>query len=168
MRPSDIMHTPDRAFVEEVLAHARKQLEKGWAPLSTANNLRARFGLTLDCGKQVVGLIMANRVGPSVEHLAVEMATALQLSKEEATARVLEVKNGPVDPDDWSTVPLEFDPERAPSFVPPQEEPAPSPEARSGPTADQSARLRGPIHLEFNLRSGSDASSRKKGGLFRR
>jgi len=150
------MHTPDRAFVEEVLAHGRKQLEKGWAPLSTANNLRARYGLTLDCGKRVVGVIMAKRVGPSVEQLAVELATALQLSREEATARVLEVRKGMVDPDDGSTVSLEFDPERAPSFLPAQGQAPPEPDGPARPPSGPSTRLRGPIYLEINLRSTPD------------
>ena len=150
------MHTPDRAFVEEVLAHGRKQLEKGWAPLSTANNLRARYGLTLDCGKRVVGVIIANRVGPSVEQLAVELATALQLSREEATARVLEVRKGLVNPDDWSTVTLDFDPERAPSFFPAPGTPTPEPVEPPRPPSGPSTRLRGPIHLEINLRPAPD------------
>ena len=150
------MHTPDRAFVEEVLAHGRKQLEKGWAPLSTANNLRARYGLTLDCGKRVVGLIISKRVGPSVEQLAVELATALQLSRAEATSRVLEVRKGLVDPDEWSTVTLDFDPERAPTFSP--ESVAPTPESAEPPRAQSgpSTRLRGPIHLKINLRPPPD------------
>ena len=112
------MHTPDQAFVEEVLAHGRKQLEKGWTPLSTAGNLCARYGLTEDCGKRIVGAMMASRVGPTVDHLAGELATALELSMEEATARVLEVRKGLVDPDEWETMHLEFDPDRAPSYVP--------------------------------------------------
>lgn len=150
------MHTPDRAFVEEVLAHGRKQLEKGWAPLSTANNLRARYGLTLDCGKRVVSVIMANRVGPPVEQLAVELATALQLSRDEATARVLEVRKGLVDPDEWSTVRLDFDPERAPSFFPTSGAPSPESVAPTRPPSGPSTRLLGPIHLEINLRPAPD------------
>ncbi len=77
-------------------------------------NLRARYGLTEACGKRIVGALMANRVGRSVDRMSGELATALELSMEEATAWVMEGRQGLVDPDDGSTMVLEFDPDRAP------------------------------------------------------
>jgi len=164
------MYTPDEAFVEEVLAHGRKQLEKGWTPLSTAGNLRARYGLTEDCGKRIVGVMMASRVGPTVEHLAGELATALELSMEEATARVVEVRTGLVDPDDWATMHLEFDPERAPSYIPGADETQPRPPAKPSSSSSPASGPRRPIHLEINLRREDDEKEKgkKKGGLFGR
>jgi len=162
------MYTPDEAFVEEVLAHGRKQLEKGWTPLSTAGNLCARYGLTEDCGKRIVGVMMAGRVGPTVEHLAGELTTALELSMEEATARVMEVRTGLVDPDNWATMHLEFDPDRAPSYIPATDE-APPPSPPKQPTSSPPASgPRGPIRLEINLRRADDEKKKKKGGLFGR
>ena len=145
------MSTPDQTFVDEVLAHGRKQLEKGWTPLSTSGNLRARYGLTEACGKRIVGAMMASRVGRSVERLSGELATALELSMEEATAWVMESRQGLVDPDDGSTMVLEFDPERAPSYIPSTEQ---TPVKRTTPGSAPSGpgtRFEGPIHLEFNL-----------------
>lgn len=164
------MNTPDQTFIEEVLSHGRKQLEKGWTPLSTAGNLRARFGLTEDCGRRIVGSMMASRVGPTVQQLATELATALELSMEEATARVMEVRKGIVDPDDWSTIHLEFDPDRAASIAPPGEK-APLPHPRTTPREDESDAEsvdRSPVRLEMNLLPDQDDEKRKKRGLFGR
>jgi len=156
-RGLNLMSTPDQTFVDEVLAHGRKQLEKGWTPLSTAGNLRARYGLTEACGKRIVGALMANRVGRSVERMSGELATALKLSMEEATAWVMEGRQGLVDPDDGSTMVLEFDPDRAPSYIPSTEEIPVKPTTPGSASSGPGTRLKGPIHLEFNLlRSDSE------------
>lgn len=185
-----MQHTPDQAFVEEVLAHGRKQLEKGWTPLSIAKNLSARYGLTQDCGTRIVGAMLASRFGPTVDHLAGELATALELSMEEATARVMEVRKGFTDPDDWTTIVLEFDPERTSYYRPaPSEGDEPSDtrtrvagtrtgvdeegaaEGRTGepPAAREGTpKLRGPIRLEINLKPDQDDEPPKGRGLFGR